>query len=123
MKRLVARLIRSDDGQDLIEYGLLVGIITIGAIAGIQRLGRRLRGTSPTWMLPCPRRRHGFRPGEGAQRCEGTADSGTRERGRPGPHRVLAVDWRHHGRQRARDDLRSAGRSRQYFTSLDAAMP
>ena len=33
MKKLVARLVRSDEGQDLIEYGLLVGIITIGAIA------------------------------------------------------------------------------------------
>ena len=46
MKRLVARLVRSDDGQDLIEYGLLVGVITIGAIVAITRLARRSRATS-----------------------------------------------------------------------------
>jgi Flp pilus assembly pilin Flp len=44
MKRLVARLIWSDDGQDLIEYGLLVGIITIAAIAGIQLIGPKVAG-------------------------------------------------------------------------------
>ena len=44
MKRLIARLIRSDDGQDLIEYGLLVGIITIGAIVGIQPIGPKVAG-------------------------------------------------------------------------------
>jgi len=42
MKTLVARLIRSDEGQDLIEYGLLVGIITIGAIAGINLIGPKV---------------------------------------------------------------------------------
>jgi Flp pilus assembly pilin Flp len=42
MKRLVARLIWSDDGQDLIEYGLLVGIITIGAIVGIAAIGPKV---------------------------------------------------------------------------------
>jgi Flp pilus assembly pilin Flp len=39
MKQLVARLVRSDEGQDLIEYGLLVGIITVGAIASIKLIG------------------------------------------------------------------------------------
>jgi Flp pilus assembly pilin Flp len=42
MKRLVVRLIRSDEGQDLIEYGLLVGIITIGAIVGITAIGPKV---------------------------------------------------------------------------------
>ena len=28
MRKLIVRLIKEDDGQDLIEYGLLVGIIT-----------------------------------------------------------------------------------------------
>jgi Flp pilus assembly pilin Flp len=42
MKRLVVRLIRSDEGQDLIEYGLLVGIITIGAIVGIGVIGPKV---------------------------------------------------------------------------------
>ena len=44
MKKLVARLLRSDEGQDLIEYGLLVGIITIAAIAGIQLIGPKVAG-------------------------------------------------------------------------------
>ena len=42
MKQLIERLIWSDDGQDLIEYGLLVGIITIGAIAGIRLIGPKV---------------------------------------------------------------------------------
>jgi Flp pilus assembly pilin Flp len=42
MKTLVARLVRSDEGQDLIEYGLLVGIITIGAIVGITAIGPKV---------------------------------------------------------------------------------
>jgi Flp pilus assembly pilin Flp len=44
MKRLVARLTRSDEAQDLIEYGLLVGVITIGAIAAIQLIGPAVAG-------------------------------------------------------------------------------
>ena len=44
MKQLIARLIRADEGQDLIEYGLLVGIITIGAIAGITAIGPKVAG-------------------------------------------------------------------------------
>ena len=39
MKKLVARLVRSDDGQDLIEYGLLVGLITVGVVALITTVG------------------------------------------------------------------------------------
>ena len=42
MKKLVARLIWSDDGQDLIEYRLLVGIITIGAIVGHRVIGPKV---------------------------------------------------------------------------------
>ena len=39
MKELVTKLLLSDDGQDLIEYGLLVGVITIGAIVAITAIG------------------------------------------------------------------------------------
>jgi pilus assembly protein Flp/PilA len=42
MKKLVMRLVHEDDGQDLIEYGLLVGIITIGAIVGITAIGPKV---------------------------------------------------------------------------------
>jgi Flp pilus assembly pilin Flp len=43
MRSLFARLVRSDDGQDLIEYGLLVGIITIGAIVAINAIGPKVK--------------------------------------------------------------------------------
>jgi Flp pilus assembly pilin Flp len=43
MRSLFARLIRSDDGQDLIEYGLLVGIITVAAIATINLIGPKVK--------------------------------------------------------------------------------
>ena len=33
MSRLITRLIKDTEGQDLIEYGLLVGIITIGVVS------------------------------------------------------------------------------------------
>jgi Flp pilus assembly pilin Flp len=39
MKALVARFVREDSGQDLIEYGLLVGIITSAAVLSIQQIG------------------------------------------------------------------------------------
>jgi Flp pilus assembly pilin Flp len=42
MRKLVRRLIRSNDGQDLIEYGLLVGLITVGAITVITTVGERV---------------------------------------------------------------------------------
>ena len=35
VKDLVTRLVREDEGQDLIEYGLLIGIITVAAITAI----------------------------------------------------------------------------------------
>jgi Flp pilus assembly pilin Flp len=39
MKALVARFVHEDSGQDLIEYGLLVGIITSAAVVSIQQIG------------------------------------------------------------------------------------
>jgi Flp pilus assembly pilin Flp len=44
MREVLRKLVRSDDGQDLIEYGLLIGIITIGAIAAIQLIGPKVKG-------------------------------------------------------------------------------
>jgi Flp pilus assembly pilin Flp len=43
MKALVARFVREDSGQDLIEYGLLVGIITAGAITAINAIGPKVQ--------------------------------------------------------------------------------
>jgi Flp pilus assembly pilin Flp len=42
MKSLLRRLVREDSGQDLIEYGLLVGIITAGAVAAINAIGPKV---------------------------------------------------------------------------------
>lgn len=42
MKNLLVRLISEDQGQDLIEYGLLVGIITAGAIGAITLIGPKV---------------------------------------------------------------------------------
>jgi pilus assembly protein Flp/PilA len=54
MKNLLVRLLREDEGQDLIEYGLLVGVITIGAIAAITTIGPTVAGyfTSLNAALP-----------------------------------------------------------------------
>ena len=43
MKALVARFVREDSGQDLIEYGLLIGIITAGAITAILSIGPKVQ--------------------------------------------------------------------------------
>jgi pilus assembly protein Flp/PilA len=42
MKALVARLVRDEEGQDLIEYGLLIGIITAGAVTFINPIGGKV---------------------------------------------------------------------------------
>ena len=42
MKKIVMQLVRDEQGQDLIEYGLLIGIITVGAIAAILLIGPKV---------------------------------------------------------------------------------
>jgi pilus assembly protein Flp/PilA len=42
MKALFNRFVREDAGQDLIEYGLLVGIITTGTVAAITAIGTKV---------------------------------------------------------------------------------
>jgi pilus assembly protein Flp/PilA len=42
MKTLIARLIREDEGQDLIEYALLLGIIVVGTIGLITAIGGKV---------------------------------------------------------------------------------
>jgi len=43
MKALFNRFVREDSGQDLIEYGLLIGIITAGAITAIGLIGPKVK--------------------------------------------------------------------------------
>ena len=56
MRKLLARFIREDEGQDLIEYGLLAGIITAGAITSIVLIGPKVAGyfTSLNGQMPDP---------------------------------------------------------------------
>ena len=42
MTALLNRLVREESGQDLIEYGLLIGIITLAVVAAIGTLGARV---------------------------------------------------------------------------------
>ena len=42
MNALINRFIQEESGQDLIEYGLLVGIITTGAVTAILAIGPKV---------------------------------------------------------------------------------
>jgi pilus assembly protein Flp/PilA len=43
MKKLLARFIRDDEGQDLIEYALVAGIITTGVVITIGTIGTKVK--------------------------------------------------------------------------------
>ena len=43
MTALVKRFLHEESGQDLIEYGLLVGIITAGAVTAIAAIGPKVQ--------------------------------------------------------------------------------
>ena len=45
MSRFIARLVRDEQGQDLIEYVLIGSFVSIGALLGAQALGTNLN----TW--------------------------------------------------------------------------
>jgi Flp pilus assembly pilin Flp len=40
---IIDRLVRGDEGQDLLEYGLLAVLIAVVAITGVQTLGETIR--------------------------------------------------------------------------------
>jgi pilus assembly protein Flp/PilA len=44
VKNLCVRFVREDAGQDLIEYGLLIGIITVACIVAIKAIGPKVAG-------------------------------------------------------------------------------
>lgn len=39
MKNLVMRLVKENEGQDLIEYALLAALIALAAVVAMQQLG------------------------------------------------------------------------------------
>ena len=41
---LLSRFVREDEGQDLIEYGLLIAIITSACIVAISGIGPKVAG-------------------------------------------------------------------------------
>jgi pilus assembly protein Flp/PilA len=43
VRKLFARFINDDRGQDLIEYGLLIGIIAVGATVAIASIGPKVQ--------------------------------------------------------------------------------
>ena len=39
MKKLIAQFVREDQGQDLIEYAILIGLITVGTVSIVGQIG------------------------------------------------------------------------------------
>jgi len=44
MKNLMKRFVRDDQGQDLIEYAILIGLITVGVVAIVATIGTWVNG-------------------------------------------------------------------------------
>ena len=42
MQNLIARFVREDEGQDLVEYALLIAFIALACIVGMQTLGNAI---------------------------------------------------------------------------------
>lgn len=42
MRQFVSRFVRDEQGQDLVEYAFLVGLIALVAYVGVQTLGTRV---------------------------------------------------------------------------------
>lgn len=42
MMTTIGRLVRRDEGQDLLEYGLLAALIAVIAVAGVTALGETI---------------------------------------------------------------------------------
>ena len=45
MKNLIARFVREDEGQDLVEYALLIAFVALACIIGLQQLGTAINET------------------------------------------------------------------------------
>jgi Flp pilus assembly pilin Flp len=52
--KLLSRFVREDAGQDLIEYGLLIAIITTACITAIQAIGPKVAGYFSTLEADLP---------------------------------------------------------------------
>ena len=45
MKNFITRFVREDEGQDLVEYALLIAFIALACIVGLQALGTAINNT------------------------------------------------------------------------------
>jgi pilus assembly protein Flp/PilA len=45
MKNFIGRFVREDEGQDLVEYALLIAFIALACIIGLQQLGTAINNT------------------------------------------------------------------------------
>lgn len=45
MKRLFMRFVRDENGQSLVEYGLILALVVIAAIIVMRSLGEEVRST------------------------------------------------------------------------------
>jgi pilus assembly protein Flp/PilA len=48
------RFVRDDAGQDLIEYGLLIAIITVACITAVKTIGTKVSGYFSTLAANLP---------------------------------------------------------------------
>ncbi len=48
MKRILVRLWKEEEGQDLTEYGLLVALVALAAIAAMQGVASAISGVFST---------------------------------------------------------------------------
>ncbi len=44
MKNLIARFVREEEGQDLVEYAMLITFIALACVIGMQNLGTAING-------------------------------------------------------------------------------
>ncbi len=56
MKEMLRRLVREEEGQDLVEYALLVALIAIVCVLGVTAFGSNLAAfyESITGQIPLP---------------------------------------------------------------------
>lgn len=57
MKALLKRFVRDEEGQDLIEYALLAGFISLVAVTAITQVGTGVSGVytninTQVWQIP-----------------------------------------------------------------------
>ena len=54
MSEVISRFVRDESGQDLIEYGLLVGVITVACIIAIGVIGGKVKNYYTTLSAELP---------------------------------------------------------------------